>query len=128
MPKYKNERESMRKILSIMVSAALASSCAKHPDSIEARYVSPMIYQSWECKNILDEQGRIRSELNRISSLQQENANTDTAMMTVGVIIFWPALFALAATKDRKEELGKLKGESDALDAVIKQKQCAPGN
>jgi hypothetical protein len=48
-------------------------------------------------------------------------------MMAVGLIIFWPALFALAATKDRKEELGKLKGELEAVETAMKSRQCAPG-
>ncbi len=60
----------------------------------------------------------------RISGLQRENANADVAMMTVGLIIFWPALIGLAATKDRKGELGQLKGEYDAVDLSMRTKQC----
>ncbi len=44
--------------------------------------------------------------------------------MGVGLILFWPALFGLAATKDRKEELGRLKGEYEAIDHNIRGKQC----
>ena len=86
-----------------------------------------MIYQNYNCQQLSDERGKLRGEVSRITSLQQENANTDTAMMTVGIIIFWPALFALAATKDRKEELGKLKGELESVETAMKSRQCAPG-
>jgi len=66
-----------------------------------------------------------------VSGLQRENANADAAMMTVGIIILWPVLFGLAATKDRKEELGRLKGEYEAVDLSSRTKQCtapAPGS
>src|SRR5207302_578907 len=48
----------------------------------------------------------------------------DTMMMTVGIIILWPMLFGLAATKDRKVELGRLKGEYDAIQNNVTSKQC----
>ena len=100
-------------------------SCASSPDSIEARYVSPTTYNTWNCAQLFDEKARISSEVSRVSDLQRENANTDTAMVAVGAVLFFPALFALAATKDRKEELGTLKGQRDAVDQNIRAKQCS---
>src|SRR5437762_1280624 len=76
--------------------------CASQPDSIEPSYISPVTYQSWSCDQLLDERIRLTKEVERVSGLQRENANADTAMMTVGVILLWPMLFGLAATKDRK--------------------------
>ena len=104
--------------------------CASSPDSISARYVSPNMYQNWSCDQLVDEKTRLTSDVQRVSGLQRENANADVAMMTVGLIIFWPALIGLAATKDRKDELGRLKGEYDAVDLSIRSRQCtipAPG-
>ena len=44
--------------------------------------------------------------------------------MTVGLILFWPALFGLAATRDRKDDLGRLKGEYEAVELQGRKKQC----
>lgn len=113
-----------------VAACALQAACASSPDSIEARYVSPNAYQNWTCDQLVDERTRLTKEVQRVSGLQRENANADVAMMTVGVIIFWPMLFGLAATKDRKDELGRLKGEYDAVDLSIRTRQCttpAPG-
>lgn len=107
-----------------LVAASQVAACAKGPDSIEARYVSPNQYQNWSCDQLSEEKIRLTREVDRVGGLQRENANTDTAMMAVGLIIFWPALIALAATKDRKEELGRLKGEYDAVDSSLKGKAC----
>lgn len=113
-----------RQAFSAVVSVSLVAGCASHPDSVEARYVSPTTYQSWSCEQLVDEKKRLTSEVERVSGLQRENANVDAAMMGVGLIVFWPALFALAATKDRKDELGRLKGEHDAVDLSTRQRQC----
>jgi hypothetical protein len=82
------------------------------------------MYQTWSCDQLTDEKMRLTSEVQRVSGLQRENANADTAMMTVGIIILWPVLFGLAATKDRKDELGQLKGQYDAVDLSIRTRQC----
>jgi len=116
-------------LVTLMVASHLAA-CARGPDSIDARYVSPNTYQNWSCEQLVDEKMRLTREVDRVSGLQRENANADAAMMTVGLIIFWPALIGLAATKDRKEELSRLKGEYEAVDLQAKGKQCsapAPG-
>ena len=98
--------------------------CASQPSSIDARYVSPNTYQAWTCDQLTEEHKRLRSEVERVSGLQRENANADAGMMTVGLILFWPALFGLAATRDRKDELGRLKGEYEAVDQSMKIRQC----
>lgn len=120
----------LRRVLGVGVAVSYLAGCAKGPDSIEARYVSPATYQTWSCEQLVDEKMRLTREVDRVSGLQRENANADVAMMSVGLIIFWPALIGLAATKDRKDELGRLKGEFEAVDLQVKGKQCsapAPG-
>lgn len=103
----------------------LLSGCATNPDNIEGRYVSPVIYASWTCDQLTEERTRVSREVTRVVGLQRENANADAALMTVGVVLLWPALLGLAATKDRKEEVGRLKGEYEAVDQAGKMRQCA---
>jgi hypothetical protein len=115
----------LRRLLGIAVAASYLAACAKSPDKIDAKYVSPSTYQSWSCEQLVDEKMRLTREVERVSGLQRENANADAAMMGIGLIIFWPALIGLAATTDRKEELGRLKGEYEAVDVQVKGKQCS---
>lgn len=118
-----NRTKTAGKTLAVLAALGQAG-CASSPDSISARYVSPNMYQNWSCEQLIDEKTRLTKEVERVAGLQRENANADAAMMTVGLIIFWPALIGLAATKDRKGELGQLKGEYDAVDLSIRSKQC----
>lgn len=110
---------------SLALAACLAhAGCASHPDRVEPHYVSPTTYQAWSCEQLADERTRLQKEVERVGGLQRENANADTAMMTVGIILLWPALFGLAATKDRKIELSRLKGEYEAVDLSMRTKPC----
>lgn len=113
-----------------LVACLAHAGCATRPENVEAHYVSPTTYQNWSCDQLQDEKIRLTKEVDRISGLQRENANADTAMMTVGLIVLWPVLFGLAVTKDRKAELGRIKGEYEAVDLSVRGKQCtapAPG-
>lgn len=107
-----------------IIVATTQIACAPSPDSVSARYVSPTMYKDWNCDQLFEERMRLTKEVDRVSGLQRENAGADAAMMTVGIIVFWPALLGLAATKDRKDELGRLKGEYEAVDHSMKTRQC----
>lgn len=98
--------------------------CVRSPESITAHYVSHVQYQSLECEQIAEEQARVAAKLAEVSALQQENANADVALVAVGMLVFWPALLAMPATTDRKEEIGRLKGEYEALERLAIRKGC----
>ena len=52
------------------------------------------------------------------------NANADAVMLTVGPVILWPLLIGIAATTDRREELGKLRGKYEAVDGSVRSRHC----
>ena len=44
--------------------------------------------------------------------------------MAVGLIVFWPALFLIAAGKDKEAELASYKGTYEALEQAGIKKRC----
>ncbi len=46
--------------------------------------------------------------------------------MTAGLLLAWPALFALGGTKEQEAEYARLKGEYDAIHQSAVLKKC-PG-
>lgn len=98
-------------------------SCATSPDRIQATYVSPARYASWSCEQVWDELKRVESQLGQTEAAQKKKATGDAIGMGIGMVLFWPALFLLAAGEDQKQELARLKGEHDALTEVY-QKKC----
>lgn len=115
----------MKVVIAAAMSTALAvSACATAPDKIQAQYVSPLQYQHYDCGQIRNELIRISSRVSEVTGQQQRQANNDALAMGVGLVLFWPALFFLAGGNDKKEELGRLKGEYDSLQIVGNEKRC----
>lgn len=115
----------MKKIVSLAVIAGVLSACATAPEDISASYVSPLQYQSYTCEQIGSEMNRISDRVADLTGQQRKERQKDQIAFAAGMLIFWPALFLMAGT-DKKEELGRLKGEHDALRQAAIQKQC-PG-
>jgi hypothetical protein len=109
----------------ILAGSVLLSACATRPENVAARYVSPTGYRAWTCAQLAEERLRLDGEVLRVANLQRENANADAALLTVGLIIFWPALIGMAATTDRREELGRLRGEHLAVETAMREHNCA---
>jgi len=117
----------MVKPIAIALSASVALlGCATSSKNITATYVSPMQYQSYDCDQIAAEAQRIQIRVSQLGSLLDEAASNDKAITGVGVILFWPALFALGGTKQQEAEYARMKGEYDALQQAAVLKKC-PG-
>ena len=58
-----------------------------------------------------------------VTGEQQTNADRDTVALGVGLVLFRPAPF-FTAGGDKSDELGRLKGEYDALERVAVLKKC----
>lgn len=117
----------MKKTVALALCAGLVSACATNPDKISAQYVSPLAYQGYTCDQIRTELVRVGTRVSEVTGQQRKQANNDALAMGVGLVIFWPALFFLAGGSDKKEELGRLKGEYDALQVSANEKSCGFG-
>ncbi len=108
----------------LLSGACLAlANCASDPDDVEAQYVSPMTYAQYDCDQISMEMSRINREVATVTGDQEDAATRDAVATGVGVVLFWPALFFLAGS-DHSDELGRLKGEQEALETAAIQKKC----
>ena len=108
----------------MMLAAVLAAGCATASKDITTAYVSPMQYQGYSCEQIGLESQRIHSRVNQLGGRLDEAASNDKTITGVGVILFWPALFALGGTKGQEAEYARLKGEYEALQQAAVTKNC----
>jgi hypothetical protein len=56
---------------------------------------------------------------------QDKRASDDKVATAVGAIVFWPALFFIGGDKGNAAEVGRLKGEMNALEQASIKKNCA---
>ena len=62
--------------------------------------------------------------MQEISGMQDEEAGEDAWVMGIGMVLFWPSLFFLEGNTGREAELGRLKGEIDAIEQAATLKDC----
>jgi outer membrane lipoprotein-sorting protein len=114
-----------KKLICYILTAAILSGCATAGKDIAATYVSPVQYSNYDCDQLRQELNRIHGRVNQLTGRLDEAASNDKAIMGVGMILFWPALFALGGTKQQEAELSRLKGEYDALQSASNSKKCS---
>jgi hypothetical protein len=110
--------------------ALVLSACAQRPDQIAADYVPPSRYAAASCADIRDDTNTAVLRLNELSGAQDAKATSDAVLTGVGLILFWPALFATSGTlgaDDHAGEIAALKGEVSALQTAWIANGCAGG-
>jgi len=111
----------------LMFAATLAiSGCASKSHQLQAAHVSTSGYKKLECKELHAElQGNI-NRTNELIGILDEKASNDETAMAIGMILFWPALFALEGGDGvEAAEYSRLKGEFNAIEEVAILNECA---
>lgn len=111
----------------VVVALALATGCSTASKDIATAHVSPTPYQALNCDQLAAERMRIQTRSNQLATRLDKAARNDKAIMAVGAVLFWPALFALGGTKEQEAEYARLKGEYDAVQLASTQKACPAG-
>ena len=106
-------------------SVVLVAGCASNPDNIDAAYVSPLKYQNYDCSQIGTELDYVSQRTTSLFQNLKDKRKADNWQMGVGLVLFWPALFALEGGDGADAaEYSQLKGEFEALRQVSTQKRC----
>lgn len=114
----------MKKMMTVVTAAAFLSGCATASKDVATTYHSPMAYQGYDCAQINAESERIRVRVTQLGGRLDEAASNDQNIATVGMLLFWPAMFALGGTKQQEMEYGTLKGQHDAIQQASITKKC----
>lgn len=116
----------MKKSIACVVAVCMTlGGCATASKDIAATYVSPMQFQSYDCDQLASETQRIQSRVVQLGGRLDTAASNDKALVGVGVILFWPALFALGGTKQQEADYARLRGEYDAVQQSAILKKCS---
>jgi hypothetical protein len=83
----------MRKLMMALTACAFLSACASSAQDVDATYVSPLQYGSFDCGQIRSEMMRVARKVNELSGVQDSQHTKDSVALGVGLIVFWPALF-----------------------------------
>jgi hypothetical protein len=110
--------------LAALAAVLAMSACAQRPDEIAAAPVPTVTYSSMSCRQLQAEAVRLNTTVARLTGQQQRKATNDAVAMGVGMVLFWPALFALGSGSDVSPQLSQAKGQAEAIHAAALQKGC----
>ncbi|SDX05354.1 hypothetical protein [Nitrosomonas communis] len=117
----------IRKITTVFLCITLTQyGCSTASKNISASYVSPLQFQAYDCDQLSSEAQRIQTRVNQLSGRLDTAATNDKWIMTAGLLLAWPAFFALGGTKEQEAEYARLKGEYDAIHQSAVVRKC-PG-
>jgi hypothetical protein len=114
----------MRILIAALMVAASLTSCASRAKDIAAAYVSPTLYEKLSCKELQEEATAVSARAAAAAGVQDKNAGQDAAVTTVGVVLFWPALFFTKGDGASAAEVARLKGEMQAIEDASRVKKC----
>jgi len=109
----------MKHWIALGALAAIVAGCAKSPESISPSYISEVGYQSWSCQQLIEEQARL-ADAYTTAAKQQNQARTNDA---VGVLLIGLPVASMSGD-NIAPEIGRLKGEQEAVRKTIVRKKC----
>lgn len=113
----------MRNLVIVALGAALAG-CASASSDIAPSYVSPVVYQSYNCQQLgLEAQG-ISQRAAALSGAQDSQRTKDGLVTAAAIVVFWPAAFFVSGDKQTAAELANMKGQMVAIEQASIQKKC----
>lgn len=112
------------KIYVSLAALIFLAACASKSENIQATYMSPMVYEPYTCSQLAEEGQRISARAAQVAGVQDKNRQDDTIKTTVGVILFWPILFANEGDGQTAAELAQLKGQKKAIEEASIKKNC----
>jgi len=108
----------LNKTLLISAIIILVSACATRPESISASYVSHEKYINGDCDRLATQMADARTELTKVSSMQNTKANIDAAT------VFFVLIPASQLAGDHAGDVAKWKGEVEAIETAQIKNKC----
>ena len=120
----KGDLDVMKRWISAGMTAACLGGCATYSEKIAPSYVSPVMYDSLNCRQIAEESSRVSQRAAVAAGAQDSQATRDNVATAAAIVIFWPAAFFVGGDRQNAAELARLKGEMDALEQAATRKSC----
>ena len=100
--------------------------CAHSPKEITTAYVSPLTYRTYDCDQLAMESDYINRKAQQLYTSLDKKATNDAIAMGVGMVLFWPALFALSGGDGPEAtQYAELKVKMEAIQATSIQNKCS---
>tara|TARA_B100001013_G_C24369207_1_gene347493 strand:+ start:198 stop:560 length:363 start_codon:yes stop_codon:yes gene_type:complete len=111
-------------LIGFVCISLLITSCATRPAELTASFVSPGIYNNYDCQQIALEKQRYTRQVAELTAQQDIIYNNDEIVGWVLAIGMLPAYFFIEGDGEIASELKLAKGTMEALQQVSVEKKC----
>ena len=111
-------------IVVLLSISLLVTSCATKPSELTATYVSPSIYNTWDCDQISREMQRFNGQVASLTGQQNTIYKNDQSMGWIGTFLLWPLYFFIKGDGEIAAQLKTAKGTLEALQQASVEKKC----
>ena len=112
-------------LLTLAACASLvAAGCATRSGDVRPMQTNPADFAGWDCERLDAEALRVQRRAAEVAYAVDERAGSNIVALGVGLTVFWPALLTMRQPGVEAEELARLKGRFDVLQAVAVGRQC----
>ena len=116
----------IRNIFVAALISLILGACASNPDKIAAAYVSPFKYKDFTCDQLDQEIDYVGRQTTKLYQRLKTERKKDNWQMGVGLVLFWPTLFALeGGDGPDAAEYAQLKGDFEALRQATVRRECS---
>jgi hypothetical protein len=105
-------------------ASLLAGGCATRSGDVRPMQTNPADFAGWDCERLDVETLRVQRRAAEVAYAVDERASSNIVALGVGLTVFWPALLTMRQPGVEAEELARLKGRFDVLQAVAVGRQC----
>jgi hypothetical protein len=106
------------------LAAVCLGGCASSSDQVAATYVSPIQYESYNCRQLGEEAQRVSQRAAIAAGAQDKQRTNDQIATAAAIVVFWPAAFFVGGDRQNAAELARLRGEMDAIEQTSIRKNC----
>jgi len=110
--------------ISFLCISILFTGCATKPSELTASFVSPGIYNSYDCQQVSVEMQRYTSQVADLTGKQQKIYTNDQTMGLIGTFLLWPLYLFIKGDGEIASQLQTAKGTLEALQQVSVEKKC----
>jgi hypothetical protein len=110
--------------LRIGLMLAVLAGCATRSADIVPLPEDPASFAGWDCEQIFDESDRVQLRAADVAYAVDARVGNNMIALSIGAVVFWPALLAMRPDGPEARELAALKGRFDALRLAGDRRRC----
>lgn len=116
----------MRVTSILAASAAICvGGCVNKPSMVVPTTVPVAQFLSLSCPELMSERERIQDLVVRAGGRLEHARGNEQSAAVAGLLVVWPALFVLGASGDQERQFARLKGEYEAINQALNDKNCS---